>query len=232
MPQVLVIEPQPELRLQLGQALRREGYGTLISSTGRAALELARTAEPDLLLLEPELPDLSGSALLAALRREPRTGAIAFILVSHRGSEADRIAGLELGAEDYVVKPYSLRELMLRVRIVLRRVGTPSLPPGELLRCGPLTIDPVQRRVFLDEGELSLTPLEFKLLSALLGKRDRVLTRESLLSEVWGLQPHLETRTVDVHVRRLREKLGESALLIETVRGIGYRLKSEPVRTE
>lgn len=221
--QVLVVDDDADVRVSLAHALRREGHAPLISASGRVGLDLARSAAPDLLILDLLLPDIPGATLIEALRRDQRTEKLPFLVISARSAEADRVAGLELGAEDYVIKPFSMKELMLRVKVVLRRSSAAGGAQGGVLSSGALTIDPLQRRVAIGGRELSLTPIELKLLTTLVARSDRPHSREALLSEVWGLQPHLMTRTIDVHVRRLREKLGEAGDQLQTVRGVGYR---------
>jgi two-component system, OmpR family, phosphate regulon response regulator PhoB len=226
MAQVLVVDGDADVRVLLARTLEREGHTPLISARGKAALDLAKSTVPDLLVLDLSLPDMAGAKLIEAFRSRPETAQVPFVIVSAKGSEPDRVAGLELGADDYVVKPFSLRELMLRLGIVLRRTGATE-PTRGTMRRGRLLIDPVQRRAFLDELPIALAPMELKLLATLAASPDQVYSREALLSSVWGLHPHLATRTVDVHVRRLREKLKDAASVIETVRGIGYRFTSK-----
>jgi two-component system phosphate regulon response regulator PhoB len=225
MARVLVVEDDADLRLMLATALEKSGHTAVISGTGRGGLDLARSVSPDLLLLDLSLPDLSGCALAELLREDPATRHIPFIILSARAGESDRILGLELGADDYVTKPFSVRELLLRVQIALRRSNPPPAEDPSEIRLGPLTIETHDRRALLDGEVLVLTPTEFRLLCTLAGRVERVQSREALLSDVWGVHPGLETRTVDVHVQRLREKLGVAAAMIETVRGVGYRLR-------
>ena len=225
---VLVVEDDADIRVMVANSLRAAGHTAMVAATGRAGLELARRSAPDVVILDMMLPDMAGAAVVEALTSGASTRRIPIIILSARAAESDRIKGLELGAEDYVTKPFSPRELVLRANIAMRRVGSGddvavSLNIG--VDTGGLKIDAASHRVFVNSEEVPLTPTEFRLLAALAGAPDRVLSRQSLLADVWGMQPNLETRTVDTHIKRLRVKLGQAARLIETVRGIGYRFK-------
>jgi two-component system phosphate regulon response regulator PhoB len=224
MARVLVVEDDAELRLLLANALQHVGHTAMLAGTGRAGLEIARSTNPDLLLLDLNLPDLQGAQMVRALKADATTARTPIIILTARAGEADRIQGLELGAEDYVTKPFSLKELLLRTAIVLRR-NAPSDPAPALVQCSSVRMDLLRRRVFVKEQELTLTPIEFRLLATLAARAGLVQSREVLLTDVWGAAPDLETRTVDAHVKRLREKLGSAADCLETVRGIGYRFR-------
>lgn len=229
MARVLVIDGDGDLRLMLARALERAGHEPCLASNGRSGLDLARSLRPDAILLDLTLPDVSGSAVARTLATDLRTRSIPFLIVSAQGQESDRIAGLELGADDYLSKPFSVKELLLRVGVAIRRVARHSDPPPPgVVERPPLTLDPIERRAFVAGRPLTLTPTEFRLLLALAGQPHRTQSRQTLLSEVWGVAPSLETRTVDAHVRRLREKLDEAGDMIETVRGIGYRMRALP----
>jgi two-component system phosphate regulon response regulator PhoB len=191
---------------------------------GRDGVRVAQTEAPDVILLDLMLPDIDGTEVCRQIRTSAKTQAIPVIMVTARSDEVDRVVGFELGADDYVTKPFSVRELVLRVRAVLRRGR--QLKETESLEIGVLKIDSAAHRVWVGGVEVSLTALEFKLLSTLAACRGRVKTRDALLGEVWGLHMNVETRTVDTHVKRLREKLGDAGVLIETVRGVGYRFVS------
>jgi two-component system phosphate regulon response regulator PhoB len=190
-------------------------------------LQIARTEGPDLVLLDLMLPDLDGLEVCKRLRRDPITERIPVIMVSARGSEMDRVLGFELGADDYIIKPFSPRELVLRVRRSLERQQPPPVE-GDLLSFGELTIDVPGHRVLVRGKGVDITATEFRLLTVLARRRGRVQTRDHLLQEVWthGERDEVDVRTVDTHVRRLREKLGAAADLVETVRGVGYRFAS------
>jgi len=177
---------------------------------------------PDLVVLDLMLPDLPGTEVCRRLKASERTRLVPVVMLTAKGEEVDRVVGFELGADDYVVKPFSIRELVLRLQAVLRRAAGPRETPPE--RIGPLRLDGEAHRAFVGEEEVPLTALEFRLLATFMARAGRVQSREQLLSDVWEMSPELETRTVDTHVKRLREKLGPARDLLETVRGVGYRL--------
>ncbi len=232
MARVLVIEDDADLRVLLGRALERADHEACLVSTGRAGLDRARASRPDVILLGLPLPDLAPELLSRALAGDLRTRTVPFLILSSRAAEVDRIAGLELGADDYVVKPFSVRELLLRVGVALRRVARQSdPPPAGVVERPPLTLDPIDRKAYVDGRVLALTPIEFRLLLALAGDAGTVHSRSHLLTDVWGVAPSLETRTIDVHVKRLREKLEHAGPMIETVRGVGYRMRPLPGAT-
>ena len=201
-----------------------------IAHSGRQGLASA-TADPlpDMIVLDLMLPDLSGIEICRKLREGDRTRDIPVVMCTAKGEEIDRVVGFEVGADDYVVKPYSVRELILRIRALLRRAHRVEGEPS-LIRFGRLKIDRDAHRAWVDEAEVGLTALEFRLLHAFLSRRGRVQTRDALLSDVWGIEADVTTRTVDTHVKRLREKLGEAGGYIETLRGVGYRFKVNPTR--
>jgi len=225
---VLVIEDEVDLATTLEYNLRSEGFTVRIAHSGRQGLASA-TADPlpDVIVLDLMLPDLSGTEICRKLREGDRTRDIPVVMCTAKGEEIDRVVGFEVGADDYVVKPYSVRELILRIRALLRRAhrieGEPSL-----IRFGRLKIDRDAHRAWVDDLEIGLTALEFRLLHAFLSRRGRVQTRDALLSDVWGIEADVTTRTVDTHVKRLREKLGDAGAYIETLRGVGYRFKDQP----
>lgn len=222
---ILVVEDEPDIRQLLVLQLTREGYTVRTAATGPEALEAAPRIKPMLVLLDLMLPGLAGTEVCRRLRADPATTATPIIMLTARGDEIDRVVGFEVGADDYVTKPFSPRELMLRIRAVLRR--TPATEEGpDALRVGALRIDVGAHRVWVDEEEVSLTATEFKLLTTLAKRSGRVQSRGQLLQDVWDMPPDLNTRTVDTHMKRLREKLGAAGDRIETVRGVGYRLVS------
>jgi two-component system, OmpR family, phosphate regulon response regulator PhoB len=220
MARVLVIEDEADLREVLEYNLTREGYRVQLAPNGAEGLRLAREARPDLILLDLMLPDMPGTAICKTLKRDPLTHDVRVIMLTARGEEIDRVVGFELGADDYVVKPFSVRELMLRMAAVLRRNDAPT---PALIQFGDLRIDEAAHRVWVGGSEVALTSLEFKLLVVLYERKNRVQTRSVLLSDIWGIEADITTRTVDTHVKRLREKLGGVGRYIETVRGVGYR---------
>ncbi|HEX8720671.1 MAG TPA: response regulator transcription factor [Pyrinomonadaceae bacterium] len=219
---VLVVEDEPDIAEGLRYNLEREGLSVVLAATGeeglRSALDPGRT--PALVILDLMLPGMSGEELCRRLRREPRTRRTPVIMLTARGSEAERVEGLELGADDYVTKPFSMRELLARVRAVLRRTGEEAAPSYEDAR---LRIHFDEMHVRCDGEEVRLTRKEFGLLAALARRPGKVATREQLLDEVWRQQYYGDTRTLDVHVRRLRQKLGACSGCVETVVGVGYR---------
>jgi two-component system phosphate regulon response regulator PhoB len=227
---VLVIEDEVDLATTLEYNLRAEGFTVRVAHSGRQGLASA-TADPlpDVIVLDLMLPDLSGTEICRKLREGDRTRDIPVVMCTAKGEEIDRVVGFEVGADDYVVKPYSVRELILRIRAQLRH-RTQRAEGGEpsLIKFGRLEIDREAHRAWVDKGEVSLTALEFRLLHAFMSRRGRVQTRDALLSDVWGIDADVTTRTVDTHVKRLREKLGEAGGYIETLRGVGYRFKSDP----
>jgi len=219
----LVVEDDALVRRFFAQALADiPDLAVDVAVDGREGLALVRGTRPDLVLLDLMLPDLSGTEVCKAVRADSSLAHVRIIMLTARSEEVDRIVGFELGADDYVTKPFSVRELVLRVGAVLRRGAEPSVSPE--LRLGPLVLDAERHRVTVDGKEVALTALEFRLLHTLLQRQGRVQTRERLLEDVWGMRGDITTRTVDTHVKRLREKLGEAGKLIETVRGVGYRI--------
>jgi two-component system phosphate regulon response regulator PhoB len=224
---VLIVEDVADLLATLAFNLESEGYATRRAMTGAAALELAvQEPIPSLVLLDLMLPDMSGTEVCRRLRADSRTADVPIVMLTAKSEESDRVVGFEVGADDYVTKPFSVRELLLRFAAVLRRT-TPMAAVVETLVFGPLTVDEAAHRGWLDESELDLTTLEFKLLVTLLSRRGRVQSRSRLLVDVWNYGD-VNTRTVDTHVKRLREKLGPAGAFIETVRGVGYRFRTQP----
>ncbi len=195
---------------------------------GLGAMSAVRDKQPDLVLLDLMLPDISGTEVCRRLRSDEETKHIPVLMLTARGEEVDRVMGFEVGADDYVVKPFSPRELVLRVGAVLRRTAPPpTTNEAADIQIGHMTIDVPRHEVRVEESNVPLTALEFKLLLDLASRKGRVQTREALLERVWGYAPGIETRTVDTHVKRLREKLGEASHYIETVRGVGYRMRDD-----
>lgn len=219
---ILIVDDEDDLRRLVAFNLRGEGYQTLQADCGAEALRLVASESPELVILDLMLPDVSGTEVCRRLKQSPDTRHIPVLILSARGDEIDRVVGFELGADDYVVKPFSVRELALRVKAILKRSVTPTEVTQEMV-LGALRIDRGRHRAWLHDSELSLTALEFKLLTTFVSRNGRVQTRERLLDDVWGIDAGVTTRTVDTHVKRLREKLGGDARMIETVRGVGYR---------
>ena len=222
---ILVVDDEPDITALVAYHLAKTGYRVSTATNGADALKSAREERPDIVVLDLMLPGLSGYEVLAELRKRDETRDVGVILLTARREEADRIKGLSLGADDYLTKPFSPHELALRVAALLRRLASPAVSGGSTMAAGPITIDRAAHKVMLDGQELQLTSTEFKLLLTLLERRGRVQTRPQLLETVWEAQPDIQTRTVDMHVQRLRTKLGEHGPLIETVRGFGYRFR-------
>ena len=224
---ILVVEDERDIAALVAYHLTKEGYRVRTAEGGAEALEVIAADRPDLLVLDLMLPNFSGYEVLAEVRRRPELAEVPVVVLTARRDEADRIKGLELGADDYITKPVSPRELVLRVGAVLRRAQSPALGgAGKVLRGGPVHVDLNAMRVAVDGRELELTPTEFRLLVTLLERRGRVQSRQQLLETAWDIHARIETRTVDMHVQRLRAKLRDQGGLIETVRGFGYRFRS------
>lgn len=224
---ILVVDDEADIRNLLVRQLERDGLAVQAAATGPEALELARRATPSLVILDLMLPGLSGTEVCRRLRAEPETREVPILMLSAKSEEIDRVVGFEVGADDYVTKPFSTRELLLRVRAILRRAPTPPAVSDDTAPL--LRIDEEAHRVFVNGAEIGLTATEFRLVATLARRAGRVQTRGQLLQDVWDLPPELNTRTVDTHMKRLREKLGAAAAHIETVRGVGYRFTREPV---
>ncbi len=225
---ILVVEDESDLAELVAFNLRQAGHTVSTAGTGSTALAEVQRKRPDLIVLDVMLPDITGVEVCRRLRRQEATQTIPVVMLTAKGEEVDRVVGFEVGADDYVVKPFSPRELVLRVEAILRRVSSPSEEAApQTITVGDLVIDVPGHRVEIEGEELVLTALEFRLLLDLAKRRGRVQSRDALLERVWGYSPGIETRTVDTHVKRLREKLGSAASYIETVRGVGYRMRSE-----
>jgi two-component system, OmpR family, phosphate regulon response regulator PhoB len=223
---ILVVDDEPDITALVAYHLAKAGYRVSTAARGPEALKAAAEERPDVIILDLMLPGMSGYDVLAELRAKPETRDIGVILLTARKQEADRIRGLTLGADDYLTKPFSPAELTLRVGAVLRRLAAPAVSSGSVITAGDITIDRSALRASVGTRDVDLTAIEFKLLLTLIERRGRVQTRPQLLETVWEAQPDIQTRTVDMHVQRLRSKLGESGRMIETVRGFGYRFRS------
>ncbi|HEU5260069.1 MAG TPA: response regulator [Gemmatimonadales bacterium] len=228
---VLVVDDEADITALVAYHLAKAGYRVTTAATGPDALSAAREERPDLVILDLMLPGVSGYDVLAELRRREETKEIGIILLTARKEEPDRIKGLTLGADDYLPKPFSPQELVLRVGAVLRRLAAPAVAAGGVLTAGSIVLDRTAHRVTVNGAEVELTATEFKLLRTLLEREGRVQSRAQLLEAVWQAQPDIQTRTVDMHVQRLRQKLGPSGECIETVRGAGYRFRRPETRT-
>jgi two-component system phosphate regulon response regulator PhoB len=223
---VLIVEDDADISAVLDFNLRREGFETTATDRGASALRLMRESPADLVILDLTLPDISGLDVCRELRSANGSRDTAILMVTAKGEEADRVAGLGCGADDYIVKPFSIRELILRARAVLRRVGDGVDDTAKHLKSGLITVDEGAHRVFVLEQETPLTRTEYLLLRVFLRRPGCVFTREQLLDQVWNMPGDVVTRTVDTHVKRLREKLGPAGASIQTVRAVGYRYVS------
>jgi two-component system phosphate regulon response regulator PhoB len=227
---VLVVEDEPDIAALIAYQLTREGFRVETAANGTEALAAVAREIPDLVVLDRMLPGLSGDEVLQTLRTESATKTIPILILTAKRDQEDRIAGFELGADDYLTKPFSPRELVLRVQAILRRLKKASGEAGGMvLRVGPITVDVGSHQALLDGEELHLTPTEFRLLRSLVERSGRTQSRQQLLERAWSVESHIsdriQTRTVDMHVRRLRAKLGRVGDWIETVRGFGYRFR-------
>jgi two-component system phosphate regulon response regulator PhoB len=226
---VLIVDDERDLRTLLDFNLRQAGWRTAQAETGAEALARARSLKPAVVILDLNLPDVSGMEVCRLLRADPDTRELPILMLTARGAEEDRVAGLMLGADDYLPKPFSLRELVLRVEAVSRRRPSAATgsAPNKRAEAGRIALDLDAHLCIVDGVELPLTLQEFRLLAYLIQGRGRVRTREDLLADVWNASPELETRTIDTHVKRLRDKLGAAGDIIETVRGLGYRIRED-----
>ena len=226
-PAVLVVEDEPAIAELIAVNLRHNGFQPTVAPDSFAAQREIDAVLPDLVLLDWMLPGESGLSLARRWRNDPRTKAVPIIMLTARGDEADRVAGLDAGADDYMAKPFSTKEMLARIRAVLRRRAPEQA--AVTLEVGRLKLDTATHRVTFDGQALKLGPTEFKLLQYLMGHAERVHSRGQLLDKVWGDHVFIEERTVDVHIKRLREALGDAAPMVETVRGAGYRFSAEPL---
>jgi len=226
--QILVVDDEPDISALVAYHLARASYRVRTAPDGQEALRALETQLPDLIVLDLMLPGVSGMEILREVRRRPETSSLPVILLTARREERERIEGLQMGADDYMTKPFSPQELVLRVAAVLRRSAEAprAVRSGKMLRVGPFSLDETAVRAEVAGRELDLTPTEFRLLQVLIERRGRVQSRKELLSAVWEVTANIATRTVDMHVQRLRAKIGEEAEWIETVRGFGYRFRA------
>jgi len=225
-PKILVVDDEPDALEVLGFKLKEAGYAPVFAKDGARAITAARDERPALIVLDLMLPEIDGLEVCKILRRDPGTAMIPIIMLTARAAEMDRVLGLELGADDYVTKPFSPRELVLRIKKLLARVKASEDPVAQI-RFGELEIDVPRHQVSVGGNPVTLTATEFKLLEILARRRGRVQTRERLLQDVWGYENPIDSRTVDTHMRRLREKIGDAARFLETIRGVGYRFTAD-----
>jgi len=224
---ILIVEDDKNISKLVRYNLEKAGYTCHVVITGEEAFDVLGDSEINLIVLDIMLPKMNGFELCKQIRHDPRHEGIPVIMLTAKGEEVDRIVGFELGADDYMVKPFSPRELVLRVKSVLKRGKQKKNSPKEVLEAEIIKVDIPRHKVTVNQKEIKLTSMEFKLLITLLGRRGRVQSRDQLLNDVWELDADVTTRTIDTHVKRLRQKLGRAGKLIETVRGYGYRFCDE-----
>src|SRR5256884_7436700 len=222
---ILIVEDETDVADLLSLNLRKAGFRVSTAGDGASGLQKARDDRPDFIILDLMLPKMSGLEVCRILKSDTATAQMPILMLTARAEEIDRIVGLEFGADDYVTKPFSPREVVLRIKAILRRGNAEETQ--DRLSAGPITIDPARHEVRVNGKRIDLTSLEFKLLRTLMQRRGRVQERDRLLNEVWGYESVIDTRTVDTHVRRLREKLGKAGDIVETVRGFGYRVREK-----
>lgn len=223
---ILVVDDEPDAVELIDFNLKAAGFEVVTAEDGQSALDKARTTQPNLILLDLMLPKVDGLEVCKRLRQDPNTSAIPIIMLTAKTGEIDRVLGLELGADDYVTKPFSTRELVLRVKNLIKR-REPTETKRDQLQVGELRLDIPRHQIAYKGKDLDLTATEFKLMTVLVQRKGRVQSREQLLKDVWGYENLIDTRTVDTHMRRLRDKLGEAARYLDTVRGVGYRVLDE-----
>jgi two-component system phosphate regulon response regulator PhoB len=223
---ILVVDDDPDILSLVRYNLEREGFSVLTAANGQDALQLVQSQPPQAIILDLMLPEVDGLEVFRQVKRDPTLSDIPVIMLTAKGEEVDRVVGFELGADDYLTKPFSPRELVLRLKAILKR-STPREEPIRRLSLKDLEVDFDRHQVWIGGEEISLTVIEFGLLSTLASRRGRVQTRDRLLADVWNYDSDVDSRTVDTHIRRLRSKLGRWAEAIETVRGLGYRFREE-----
>ena len=221
---IVIIEDERDLAELIAFNLEKEGWRTVIALDGKTGFDRVSAELPDIVILDLMLPEMSGTEVCKLLRKQESTASIPIIMVTAKGEEIDRVVGFEVGADDYLVKPFSARELLLRIKAILRRT-TPDVKVDRSLVLGGVTIDPSRHRVTVDNEEIVLTSTEYKLLFTLAERPGRVQSRDRLLQDVWGYSSDADSRTVDTHITRLRGKLGEAGEMIVTVRGFGYKME-------
>ena len=226
---VLVVEDEKDVRELLRLNLKMGGFDVLEAQNGAEGLAIAKAELPSVVILDLMMPEMSGMEVCRALRRNPATSRIPILMLTAKSTEGDKVAGLEVGADDYVTKPFSPRELLLRVRAVARRQPDQGVSKPAPVKAGGIELDRSSMTATIGSKKLVLTSTEYRLLDLLVRRAGTILSREVLLSEVWGYQASLDTRTVDTHVRRLRDKLGKAGAVVQTVRGSGYRLGAATV---
>ncbi len=223
---ILIVEDDKHISKLVKYNLEKAGFNCTVAITGEEALEVLDKEPIELIILDIMLPKMDGFQTCKQIKQDKRFSYIPIIMLTAKGEEVDRVVGFELGADDYVVKPFSPRELVLRVKAILKR-GKPKEVTKDILLHGKLKVDISRHKVFIDKKEIELTQMEFKLLTTLMQRKGKVQTRNRLLDDVWDIAASVTTRTIDTHIKRLRQKLGKMGKLVETVRGIGYRFSEE-----
>ncbi|MGA8654835.1 MAG: response regulator transcription factor [Chthoniobacterales bacterium] len=223
---ILIVEDETDVADLLAHHLRQAGFSVEIAHNGREALQLIKNRSPTLIVLDLMLPEMSGLDVCRLIRSDPRSSQVPIVILSAKSEEIDRVLGFELGADDYIVKPFSPREFVLRIKAILRRRLANRNSDNDYLQAGDLTLDRSRHEVKVADRLVECTATEFKLLTILMERQGRVQARDRLLSDVWGYDSLIDTRTVDTHMRRLRDKLGPYGRWIETVRGFGYRFSA------
>ena len=223
---IFIVEDEPDLRDTLSFNFENEGFNVSSFPDGEKCLTSIKKNKPDLIILDLMLPGINGLDVCREIRSEEENNDVSIIMLTAKGEEIDRIVGFELGADDYVTKPFSVRELILRVKVLLKK-SSDNQSAEKILEYGPIKMNLDAHSVLVDDIDVVLTALEFKLLKHLLNRRGRVQTRDQLLGDVWGYSSEVTTRTVDTHIKRLREKLGSTGDLIQTIRGVGYRFNNQ-----
>jgi len=224
--EILVVEDDKNISKLIKFNLEKEGFDAFAVPNGEEALEHLKRFSVDLVILDIMLPKINGFDVCRSIKQDPKLKSVPVIMVTAKGEEVDRIVGLELGADDYIVKPFSPRELILRVKAILKR-GKSEIVKKNILTAGNIAIDIEKHKVSVGKKAIELTQMEFKLLTTLVERQGRVQSREQLLTDVWDIAADVDTRTIDTHIKRLREKLGKTGNLLETVRGMGYRCKED-----
>ena len=224
---ILVVDDEPDVTELVSYRLRKEGYEVEVINNPLLIMVKASEFRPDLFILDIMMPELDGIKICRMIRADKNMSSVPVIFLTACGSTDDRIKGLETGADDYISKPFDVKELVLRVGLLLKRIATGKAPEGQLLTAGAVQLDQERHLVTVHSESVDLTATEFKLLNLLMERKGRVQSRDMLLINVWNYDTDTETRTIDTHVRRLREKLGDQAAIIETVRGVGYRVNDE-----
>jgi len=224
---ILVVEDDKHISKLIKYNLEKAGFVCVMTITGEEAFEILEKEEADLIVLDIMLPKMDGFEFCKYLRQNARWGKVPILMLTARGEEVDRIVGLELGADDYMVKPFSPRELVLRIKAILRRGNIQERPSKEILQAGKIQVDIPRHQVTVSKRGVELSPMEFKLLTILIQRKGRVQSRENLLHDVWDISSDVTTRTVDTHIKMLRQKLGRAGKMVQTVRGLGYKVLDE-----